>query len=180
MRRKPHKQPSSALRRRQQQLLRQLPPLDRLLRGSLIERYKPCGKPGCKCAHGPGHGPKYYLSTSYPGRRPQMDYVPQDFRRQVTEALDAGAGMVLLDNMSPDTVRACVHLARERRGNVLVEVSGGVTLDTVAAYAAAGADLISSSAITQSAPALDLGLDLLPERRAAGRPPSATDDLGDG
>ena len=47
----------AALRRRRQQLLRQLPPLDRLLRGSLIERYKPCGKPGCKCAHGPGHGP---------------------------------------------------------------------------------------------------------------------------
>jgi hypothetical protein len=88
MRRNPHKQPSSALRRRRQQLLRQLPPLDRLLRGSLIERYKPCGKPGCKCAHGPGHGPKYYLSTSYPGRRPQMDYVPQDSRRQVTQALD--------------------------------------------------------------------------------------------
>jgi hypothetical protein len=88
MRRKPHKQPSSALRRRRQQLLRQLPPLDRLLRGSLIERYKPCGKPGCKCAHGPGHGPKYYLSISYPGRRPQMDYVPQDSQRQVTEALD--------------------------------------------------------------------------------------------
>jgi len=88
MRRKPHKQPSSALRRRRQQLLRQLPRLHRLLRGSLIERYKPCGKPGCKCTHGPGHGPKYYLSVSYPGRRPQMDYVPQNSRRQVTEALD--------------------------------------------------------------------------------------------
>ncbi len=87
MRRKTRKPSSFALRRRRQQLLRQLPPLDRLLRGSLIERYKPCGKPGCKCAHGPGHGPKYYLSVSYPGRRPQMEYVPQDFQRQVTESL---------------------------------------------------------------------------------------------
>jgi nicotinate-nucleotide pyrophosphorylase (carboxylating) len=113
----------------------------------------------------------------WPGRTVEVEC---DRVEQVTEALDAGAGMVLLDNMSPDTVRACVHLVRERRGNVLVEVSGGVTLATVAAYAAAGADLISSSAITQSAPALDLGLDLLPERRAAGRPASATDDLGDG
>jgi len=69
--------PSPALRRRRKQLLRQLPPLEFLLRGSLIERYKRCGKPGCKCANGPGHGPKYYLSVSYPGLRPQMDYVPQ-------------------------------------------------------------------------------------------------------
>ena len=45
-------------------------------------------------------------------------------------------------------------------GWALIEVSGGITLDTVAAYAAAGADLISTSVITQSAPALDLGLDL--------------------
>lgn len=73
------KQSPVALRRRRRQLLRQLPPLDRLLRGSLIERYKPCGKPGCKCARGRGHGPKYYLSVSYYGLRPQMDYIPQDY-----------------------------------------------------------------------------------------------------
>src|SRR5260370_34680636 len=88
MRIQSRRQTAVALRRRRRQLLRHLPPLDRLLRGSLIERYKPCGKPGCKCAHGPGHGPKYYLSTSYPGLRPQMDYVSQDSQRQVTEALD--------------------------------------------------------------------------------------------
>jgi hypothetical protein len=69
---------SSALRRRRQALLRKLPPLDAILRGSLIERYKRCGKPGCRCAKGPGHGPKYYLSVSFPGERPQMDYVPQE------------------------------------------------------------------------------------------------------
>jgi len=68
---------ASALRKHRQALLRQLPPLAAVLRGSLIERYKRCGKPGCKCANGPGHGPKYYLSVSYPGLRPQMDYVPQ-------------------------------------------------------------------------------------------------------
>jgi hypothetical protein len=69
--------PSSVLRRRRKQMLRQLPPLEHLLRGSLIERYKRCGKPGCKCAEGSGHGPKYYLSVSTTGQRPQMDYVPQ-------------------------------------------------------------------------------------------------------
>jgi hypothetical protein len=79
--------PSSALRRRRKQLLRQLPPLEFLLRGSLIERYKRCGKPGCKCANGPGHGPKYYLSVSYPGLRPQMDYVPQAAHPETAECL---------------------------------------------------------------------------------------------
>lgn len=79
---------SSALRRRQQALLRKLPPLDAVLRGSLIERYKRCGKPGCKCADGPGHGPKYYLSVSFPGERPQMDYVPQE-NLEATRALVA-------------------------------------------------------------------------------------------
>ena len=72
------KEPAPTLRKRRNALVRQLPPLKSILRGSLIERYKRCGKPGCKCADGPGHGPKYYLSVSYPGQRPQMDYVPQD------------------------------------------------------------------------------------------------------
>jgi nicotinate-nucleotide pyrophosphorylase (carboxylating) len=76
---------------------------------------------------------------------------------QVEEALAAGAGLVLLDNMTPGQVAEAVALVA---GRALVEVSGGVTLDTVAAYAAAGADLISTSVITQSAPAFDLGLDL--------------------
>lgn len=76
-----------ALRRRRKTLLRRLPPLEEVLRGSLIERYKPCGKPGCKCAQGPGHGPKYYLSVSKTGQRPQMDYVPQDYQLKVKEYL---------------------------------------------------------------------------------------------
>src|SRR5438309_11795173 len=80
-------EPAAALRRRRQALERQLPPLKAILRGSLIERYKRCGKPGCKCAEGPGHGPKYYLSVSYPSARPQMDYVPQELHDQVTELL---------------------------------------------------------------------------------------------
>src|ERR1700757_3440094 len=80
-------QSTAALRKRRNALLRQLPPLHAILRGSLIERYKRCGKPGCKCANGPGHGPKYYLSVSYPGLRPRMDYVPQEFYHQTIEFL---------------------------------------------------------------------------------------------
>jgi hypothetical protein len=68
--------------------LRRLPPLYALLRGSLIERYKPCGKPGCKCAQGQGHGPKFYLSISQPGATPAMDYVPQEVHDTVAQYLD--------------------------------------------------------------------------------------------
>jgi nicotinate-nucleotide pyrophosphorylase (carboxylating) len=76
---------------------------------------------------------------------------------QVREALAAGATLLMLDNMSPDDVKSCVA---EVGGRALVEVSGGITLETVGAYAAAGADLISTSVITQSAPAFDIGLDI--------------------
>ena len=75
------------LKRRRRQLLRKLPPLDSILRGSLIERYKRCGNPNCRCAQGQGHGPKYYLSVSCPGSSPRMDYVPQAYYEQVSERL---------------------------------------------------------------------------------------------
>ena len=66
-------------------LLRQLPPLKSILRGSLIERFKRCGRPGCKCARGIGHGPKVYLSVSMPKARPVMVYVPQEQRSRVEQ-----------------------------------------------------------------------------------------------
>jgi len=76
---------------------------------------------------------------------------------QVRAALAVGADMVLVDNFSPAEVAAAVKLVA---GAVPVEVSGGVTLATVAAYAAAGADLVAVGALTHSAPVLDIGLDL--------------------
>ena len=76
---------------------------------------------------------------------------------QVAEAKGAGAALVLVDNMTPDEVAKAVAIAG---GAFPIEVSGGVTLDTVAAYAAAGADLISVGALTHSAPVLDIALDL--------------------
>ena len=92
----------------------------------------------------------------WPGRTVEVECDRLD---QVREALAAGAGLVLCDNMSPEQVAECVTLVA---GRALVEVSGGITLDTVGAYAAAGADLISTSVITQSARAFDIGLDLAP------------------
>ena len=70
--------PAAVLRRQREKLLSQLPSLQAVMRGSLIERYSRCGKPGCHCAQGTGHGPKHYLSVSFPGERPRMDYVPQE------------------------------------------------------------------------------------------------------
>jgi nicotinate-nucleotide pyrophosphorylase (carboxylating) len=76
---------------------------------------------------------------------------------QVKVALQAGADLILLDNMDPSGVAAAVQLVA---GRIPLEVSGGVTLETVGAFASAGADLISVGALTHSAPALDIGLDL--------------------
>jgi len=79
------------------------------------------------------------------------------------EAVDAGADVILLDNMPLDQIRAALAAIK---GRALVEVSGGVTLDTVRDIAALGVDLISVGALTHSAPAADLHLDVwrLPSR----------------
>ena len=67
---------ASALRRRRRRLVRDLPPIEQVLRGTLVETYKRCGRPNCHCVDGPGHGPKRYLSISQPGGRPRRDYCP--------------------------------------------------------------------------------------------------------
>lgn len=87
----------------------------------------------------------------------RMVEVECDRLEQVQEALAAGARGVLLDNMTPQEVAACVA---EVGGRISVEVSGGVTLGTARTYAEAGPDFISVGAITASAPAFDIGLDL--------------------
>lgn len=53
------------------------------MRGSVIERYKRCGRPNCKCVNGRGHGPKYYISTSRKKKYPHMLYVPQNQKENV-------------------------------------------------------------------------------------------------
>lgn len=75
---------------------------------------------------------------------------------QAEAALEAGADILLLDNMSLDDMRACVALAK---GRALLEASGGVTLDTVRAIAETGVDFISVGALTHSATAMNLALD---------------------
>ncbi|TDI59774.1 MAG: carboxylating nicotinate-nucleotide diphosphorylase [Alphaproteobacteria bacterium] len=76
---------------------------------------------------------------------------------QLGEALAAGADVVLLDNMPPDLLAQAVAI---NQGRAVLEASGNVTLESVAAIAATGVDFISSGWITHSAPILDLGLDI--------------------
>lgn len=77
---------------------------------------------------------------------------------QLEEALEHGARVVLLDNMSIDDLRLAVAL---NKGRAALEASGGVTLDSIRAIAETGVDVISSGAITHSAPSLDLALDFV-------------------
>jgi nicotinate-nucleotide pyrophosphorylase (carboxylating) len=79
-----------------------------------------------------------------------------DRLEQIEPAIGAGATHLLLDNMSPATLREAVALVA---GRVPTEASGGVTLETIGAIAATGVDYVSVGRLTQSAPAADIGLD---------------------
>jgi nicotinate-nucleotide pyrophosphorylase (carboxylating) len=88
----------------------------------------------------------------------RMIEVEVDSLDQLKEALPHGPHAVLLDNMTPDTLREAVAIAS---GKTVLEASGGVNLDTVAAIAETGVDFISVGALTHSAPNLDLGMDVV-------------------
>ncbi|MEO1966609.1 carboxylating nicotinate-nucleotide diphosphorylase [Hyphomonas sp.] len=88
----------------------------------------------------------------------RMIEVEVDSLDQLKEALPHGPHAVLLDNMNPDMLREAVAIAG---GKVVLEASGGVNLDTVAAIAETGVDFISVGALTHSAPNLDLGMDVV-------------------
>ena len=76
---------------------------------------------------------------------------------EAQEAAEAGADVILLDNMSPAEMGRCVKMIG---GRSLTEASGGVTLANVRAIAEAGVDIISSGALTHSARALDISLEI--------------------
>ena len=82
--------------------------------------------------------------------------VEADTLEQVAQAADAGADIILLDNLAPARLRRAVKIIR---GRAKTEASGGVNLKTVRAIAATGVDFISVGAITHSARAVDIGLD---------------------
>jgi len=88
----------------------------------------------------------------------RMIEIEVDTLDQFEEALKHGPHAVLLDNMSPETLRRAVEM---NQGRVTLEASGGVNLDTVASIAETGVDFISVGALTHSAPNLDVGMDVV-------------------
>ena len=95
-----------------------------------------------------------------------------DTLAQVAEALAAGADLILLDNFTIADTAAAVRLAA---GRALLEASGGLTLATARSVAQTGVDYLAVGALTHSAPALDIGLDLVQANERIG-PANATDD----
>lgn len=87
--------------------------------------------------------------------------------KDVREALNGGADIILLDNMTPALVQQATAIIKDR---ALVEVSGGITLKNMHEMAASGADFISIGALTHSAPAADLSMDIVPIDHGQGQP----------
>ena len=79
---------------------------------------------------------------------------------EVNEAIDAGADIILVDNLPIDQIREAV---RRTRGRAKIEISGGVTLERLPQLASSGAEYVSVGALTHSAPAVDLSFELEPE-----------------
>jgi nicotinate-nucleotide pyrophosphorylase (carboxylating) len=95
--------------------------------------------------------------SRWPGR---TVHVECDRLDQVEEALNAGADLVLLDNMTPEEVASAVEVRDVKRPDCLLEASGGISLENAPLYARTGVDLLSSGSITNSASVLDVGLDI--------------------
>jgi nicotinate-nucleotide pyrophosphorylase (carboxylating) len=81
--------------------------------------------------------------------------------KEVKEALSAGADIIMLDNMSADEMRKSVNMIRAEKPDTIIEASGGIKLGNVRSAALTGVDLISIGAITHSAPAADISLNII-------------------
>jgi nicotinate-nucleotide pyrophosphorylase (carboxylating) len=82
--------------------------------------------------------------------------------RDLREAVEEGADILLLDNLTPEETARLVRLVRDNAPGVLLESSGGITIENVRAYAEAGVDLISVGALTHSARAMDVSFKIQP------------------
>jgi nicotinate-nucleotide pyrophosphorylase (carboxylating) len=104
------------------------------------------------------------VRTMWPGLAVEVEV---DSLSQLSDVLDAGADLVLLDNFVPEQMRVAVgiaaeHAAHSGRPRALLEASGGLTLSDAAAVGATGVDYVAVGALTHSAPVLDVGADLRP------------------
>ncbi|NLT05932.1 MAG: carboxylating nicotinate-nucleotide diphosphorylase [Solirubrobacterales bacterium] len=110
-----------------------------------------------RVAGGVGEATRRALAGAPPGVTVEVEV---ETLEELDEALAAGAGRVLLDNMGADSLRAAVE---RTAGRAELEASGGIELDTVRAVAESGVDFVSVGALTHSAPALDVSLLFEPE-----------------
>ncbi|MEX0800607.1 MAG: carboxylating nicotinate-nucleotide diphosphorylase [Dehalococcoidia bacterium] len=108
-----------------------------------------------------------------PGMTIEIEVTTLDEAR---EAIEAGADELLLDNMSPDLMREVVALAAERDPRPILEASGNITIDNARTIAETGVDFVSSGAITHSAKALDMSLEV----EGTPSPPAPLPQAGEG
>lgn len=110
------------------------------------------------CAGGIARAVERVRASNRQGLKVEVETTNLD---EVQVALAAGVDRIMLDNMTPDAARAAVEIIAGHEPRPEIEASGGVTLETVREFAAAGVDYISVGALTHSAPALDLSLRLV-------------------
>jgi nicotinate-nucleotide pyrophosphorylase (carboxylating) len=97
---------------------------------------------------------------------------------QCAEAIEAGATMILLDNMNLSDMTKCVAMAAKTEPRVRLEASGGLSIDRAAEVAATGVDYLAVGSLTHSARALDIGLDLTTLDRTGPTAPTTTASNG--
>jgi len=98
--------------------------------------------------------------TEARGRGVTALYVEVESLEQVDQACAAGATRLLVDNQTPDTVRAWAQRARDQVPGIEIEATGGITLENVRAYAEAGADFVSVGKLTHTVQAADLAVEV--------------------
>ncbi len=103
-----------------------------------------------------GVGAALQAAKAYAGHMTKIE-IEIESLEQLEQALEIGVDAILLDNMAIATMRQAVEMIAKR---AVIEASGGVTLETIASIAETGVDLISVGALTHSARALDIGLDM--------------------
>jgi nicotinate-nucleotide pyrophosphorylase (carboxylating) len=98
-------------------------------------------------------------------RRPRGQKIQIEVRstEELEQALEGGADSLLLDNMTPVEAKRAVGIARKQIPNIPIEVSGGITLETVRKYAQTGVTYISVGALTHSVAAIDLSMKITAE-----------------
>ena len=100
-----------------------------------------------------------YLEERYAGRELPMLEIEVDSLKQLEQVLPENPDVVLLDNMSPETMKEAVKMREEAGATCEFEASGGITLETVRAKAESGVERVSVGALTHSAKTFDIGLD---------------------